>query len=91
MKKKLFLMSLIMLFTCMAFAQDSIMNGTTKHRTTIHKKTLHNSSSTMPVDSVNAGKITTNPNGKMSSTKRKTAKSSMNSSGSSSRSKDSAR
>ena len=86
MNRKLFLMSFVMLFTCTAFAQDSIMNGTIKHRTTTHKKTLHSSNSTMPADSVNAGKITTNPNGKMSIQK-KTTKNSMNSSGS----KDSAR
>jgi hypothetical protein len=70
-----------MLFTCAAFAQDSTMNGATKHRTTTHKKTWHNGNSTMPADSVNAGKIVTNPNGKASTT-RKTSKNSMHSSSS---------
>jgi hypothetical protein len=84
MNRKLFLTGFVMLFTCAAFAQDSTMKGITKqHHTTTHKKSMHNSTSTgtMPADSVNAGKITTNPNGKMT-TKRKTSKSSMTSSSS---------
>jgi hypothetical protein len=75
MKKKLLFMAFAVLSICTASAQDSTHNATKKQ---VHKKTIHNNS-TMSMDSVNEGKITTNPNGKMGSkssvTKRKTTKS----------------
>lgn len=70
MNKKTFLIAFLMLFTGAVFAQDSTMNGTNKQH---HRKSMHNSTGTMPADSVNGGKIITNPNGKMG-TRRKTPK-----------------
>ncbi|MEP6948687.1 MAG: hypothetical protein ABI863_05410 [Ginsengibacter sp.] len=80
MNKRLFLMGFVILFACAAFAQDSTINNTTKHHhAATHKKSMHNSTSTMPADSVNAGKITTNPNGKMSTRKKQRSVSSADS------------
>ena len=62
-------MALITLFTCTVFAQDTIHNGTVRKSTTMtHKKSIHQrSNNTIPADSVNEGKITTNPQGKTGS------------------------
>lgn len=86
MKKTVLLAAFTLLSICTVLAQDS--SGTTTTKT--HKKSMHSGmhrNGNSGMDSVNAGKVTTNPQGKMGS-KRKTRTSS--SSGSSS-STDSAR
>jgi len=79
MKKAILLIGFAMLFTCGVQAQDSTRNNTTTQN---HKKAMHRNGTTMMADSVNEGKITTNPNGKSgnksATTKRR--KSTMNSS-----------
>lgn len=71
MKKPVLFMACL-LFTWAAYAQDSIQNGTVGTRqTTMHKKhtqkhTVHHETNTTSVDSVSAGRVTTNPEGKKS-------------------------
>lgn len=70
MKKTVLFMAFTILSICTVFAQDSTHTGTKQVHKKAMYKTLH-SNSPVSTDSVNAGKITTNPNGKMGS-KRKT-------------------
>jgi hypothetical protein len=86
-------MAFAVLSICTAFAQDSTgtgTRGTTKmHKKSAHSGTMHhNGNGTMNTDSVNGGKVTTNPRGKMSGRKRTGTS---GSSSSSSSSTDSAR
>jgi hypothetical protein len=66
MMKKAVFMGFALFLAGGVFAQDSTHNATSvQHHTTVHKKTIHRNNSTMSADSVNEGKVTTNPNGKM--------------------------
>ena len=91
MKKSTSILVVAMLFSCAAFAQDTTTNNAaSKQHHMANKKAINKK---MPADSVNAGKITTNPNGKINDTSSsglmKTHKKAMNSS--KRNSKDSAR
>jgi outer membrane biogenesis lipoprotein LolB len=79
MKKTTLLLAFAILFACAVQAQDSTHHNTTTQN---HKKAMHRQTSTMTADSVNEGKITTNPNGKTGnkSATVKRRKSTMNSS-----------
>jgi len=71
MKKKILFMAFAVFSICAASAQDSTHKATTKQ---VHKKTIHTNSTTMSMDSVNGGKIVTNPHGKQDSTHNATTK-----------------
>jgi len=64
MKKVSLFFGFLILSICGIQAQDSTNHNTSAQN---HKKAMHRESSTMTPDSVNAGKITTNPNGKTGS------------------------
>ena len=64
MKKTVLLSAFTLLSVCTVLAQDSTGTTTTKtHKKSMHSSTTHRNG-TSGMDSVNAGKVTTNPHGK---------------------------